>query len=229
MENQVRISTLNVRGLKNYAKRIAVFQWIKDNKIDIAVLQETYCGKSFVKKFSKSWDGKVYHSPTDSNHSRGVCVLVNKNSSCKISDIQNDKEGRKIFLNININNIDYNLVNIYCPSKVAERINFLNTLINWTREKQTSENLIICGDFNCVDDKNDRVSKLTDRSSDALSELKKSLKTVDIWRQLNPNKLDYTFIDSSHRHSNSRIDMILISEQISQFVQTCEHEACCLM
>ena len=90
---------------------------MKENKYHVSCLQETYCTKSFVKRFARPWSGKVYHSLTDSNHSRGVCVLISKNCSCKISDVECDKDGRKVIINIKVNNVDYNLVSIYCPSK----------------------------------------------------------------------------------------------------------------
>ena len=38
----LRILSLNVRGVRDRKKRIAIFQFLKDNQYEIACLQETY-------------------------------------------------------------------------------------------------------------------------------------------------------------------------------------------
>jgi exonuclease III len=49
-EHSFRIATINARGLNKEKKRISLFNWINENKIDIALIQETYC---VVSKFYK--------------------------------------------------------------------------------------------------------------------------------------------------------------------------------
>lgn len=41
MDN-LSIVSLNVRGLRG-EKRYAVYEWLKENKFDLCLLQETYC------------------------------------------------------------------------------------------------------------------------------------------------------------------------------------------
>ena len=70
-------------------------------------------------------------------------------------------------------------------------------------------NLVIGGDFNCVNDWNDRTKQKLDKSSEVLTKLKSKHNLTDIWRQIHPDKKSYTFIDPSRRDSNSRIDFFL--------------------
>ena len=70
--SKIRIATINARGLNNTSKRLSLFRWINDHSVDITLLQETYCTKDYESKFSKQWAGRIFHSHTDSSHSRGV-------------------------------------------------------------------------------------------------------------------------------------------------------------
>ena len=48
----VSIITVNVRGLHKKSKKLSLFQWLKDNRLDIIFMQETFLlemdEKSFV-------------------------------------------------------------------------------------------------------------------------------------------------------------------------------------
>ena len=42
MANNIKIISLNARGLRETKKRSNLFFWLKEKKIDICLLQETY-------------------------------------------------------------------------------------------------------------------------------------------------------------------------------------------
>ena len=44
--DRIRIVTLNVRGIRG-TKRYSIYKCLKDNKVDICLVQETYCTKEF--------------------------------------------------------------------------------------------------------------------------------------------------------------------------------------
>ena len=69
--DRINIATINARGLNNAKKRISVIEWINGHNVDIALIQETFCVKEYKKKFNFHWKGDVFHSHTDSKHSRG--------------------------------------------------------------------------------------------------------------------------------------------------------------
>ncbi|WAR01917.1 hypothetical protein MAR_008475 [Mya arenaria] len=55
-----KVVSINVNGLRNNLKRVAVFNWIKDNDYDFALLQETHCSTDFEAKiWSSQWNGNA--------------------------------------------------------------------------------------------------------------------------------------------------------------------------
>ena len=59
--NNLRIVTLNVRGLRGNT-RYSIYNWFKDNKFDICLVQESYCTKEFASEIKKGWNGELIHS-----------------------------------------------------------------------------------------------------------------------------------------------------------------------
>lgn len=79
--------SLNVWGIRDFAKRKAIFSWIKKQNADIAFLQETYSTPDLVENgVSSCHAGKMFYSH-GTNHSRGVLIynyhllLLSENST----------------------------------------------------------------------------------------------------------------------------------------------------
>ena len=98
--DKLSIATINTRGLNNTKKRVSLFNWIKENNIGITIIQETFCTKNFVSTFNIQWDGAIYHSCTDSKHTRGVCILISKAISCNVLNSVTDDKGRALLINL---------------------------------------------------------------------------------------------------------------------------------
>ena len=77
-ETNLKIITLNVRGLRDSEKRQSLIYWLKNKQIDIAFLQETYLNVKFKSKLYREWGINTFHNLTDSKHSRGVSILISK-------------------------------------------------------------------------------------------------------------------------------------------------------
>ena len=45
-EMETNIITMNVRGIGNNIKRKNLFEWYKNNKFDIILMQEVHCSKT---------------------------------------------------------------------------------------------------------------------------------------------------------------------------------------
>ena len=233
----IKLVSLNVRGLRG-DKRNTVFNWLHLNKFNISLLQETYCTSEFISKFKKGWDGNIYHCTSDSKHSRGVCVLFDKELDYTILNIHTDESGRLILINVRIEGNEYTIVNLYSPNKVTERVMFFQKVIKWINMHAISKNnLLIGGDFNCVDCDLDKTSSSSlDKSSKYLTTLKDTLCIIDSWRALNPQNSEYTFIDPSFRARNSRIDLWLTSKAVTANTKSCtivqapapDHKAVCV-
>jgi len=208
MNTEIKVLSLNVRGLNKDTKRKSLYRWINENKFDISLLQETFCTKYSLKKFN--WSGDIFHSLSNSSHSRGVAILLGKNMTYKVHSSHNDDFGRMLLLNIEINNKLYTIVNIYAPNTISERVLFfkqLDIFINTYALNKT--HLMIGGDFNCTVEQRDRASGVLDNSSTELKSFFGVNNVVDVWRALHPGDISFTYIDPSCQNKSSRIDLVL--------------------
>ena len=73
----VKIISLNARGLKDDFKRRQLFKIIREKNADIALLQETHCTKEVAKIWESEWAGKMIHSYGTSG-ARGVSILFKR-------------------------------------------------------------------------------------------------------------------------------------------------------
>ncbi len=213
--DKLKVVSLNVRGIRGN-KRHAIFRWLVDKQYDICLLQETYCTKSFISTFNRGWPGKVIHCTSDSSHSRGVCIMFKRDLDCKIIDVHRSDNGRMILANIDINGNIYSLINVYCPNDMKERVDFFGNISIWINKYVlNTSKLIIGGDFNCVNERNDRHNNSIDKSTMELCKLKTVHGLIDIWRKQHIDKVSFTYIDPSSRGYNARIDFFLCSDCIA--------------
>ena len=210
----MNIMTLNVRGLHNRTKRHNIFQWIKDNKCDIALLQETYCTEKLSCIIQNEWDGVNIHNTTTSSHSRGVSILFSNCLSVSVKDKHADEKGRKLLINVDIGDTSYCIVNLYAPNGEMDRKCFFKRATTWIRQYcKNEQNLIICGDLNCCVGNSDRTPQthLNDKSRNCMTTLMTEIKVDDVWRRTHPTIPGYTYIDKRTK-TKSRLDYILISK-----------------
>ena len=126
-----------------------------------------------------------------------------------------------MLVNLKLNNVLYRptLVNMYVHNNNDDRVQFLNSSCNWIKENAESEDrLIISGDMNCALTELDRPSGKLDKSSQSLKKLLLFTDTVDVWRPLNNETNQYTYIPNDNQRSSSRIDYILTSRYLQRFV-----------
>ena len=146
----IKVATLNVRGLNNNNKCNVIFSWVKE-LYDICLVQESYCTLANSDKFKRGWKGEILHSYSNSTHSRSVSILFNRKLDYTVLNSHTDNDGRLILANLKINNNEFTLVNIYAPNSEAERIAFFNKMKEFIKVHAVNKSkLIIGGDFNCV-------------------------------------------------------------------------------
>ena len=119
----IKVITLNVRGLLNANKRRKVFAWIKKQKCDITLLQETHCVKSKQDKFSRDWEGKSSYAVTPSPYSRGVGILFNPKLNVIVQS-SHSLDGRSLLMNVEIDNKPLTIANFYAPNDQNSRSDF---------------------------------------------------------------------------------------------------------
>ena len=74
----VHVLSNNVRGLNDPNNRFKYSYWLRENNIDIFCIQETFCTQTNVNNFERDWKGVYLHALSDSSHSRGVSILIER-------------------------------------------------------------------------------------------------------------------------------------------------------
>ena len=221
----LNICTLNVRGLRDRNKRMAIVQWFIDTKIDVLCIQESFCTKEYKNKFNKDWlpvSEKIKHCYTDSSHSRGVTIIFRKDLDLKIMSTFRTNDGRNLLINCSIDNYMFSFANMYAPCKLNDRIGFFEETSKWIKQHTTEDTaLIICGDFNSVRNKNDRTSGKIDTCSKYFENILKENKVIDVYRKHNNSDTGYTWVNPANPSQKSRLDYILSTNYINQYIKEC--------
>ena len=131
--SDLKIVSLNVRGILNPTKCNIIFNWLEDHTCDIVCLQETFCTKDNQDKIDKLWKGSSFHSYSLSSHKCGVAILFSKNFSPEVKNTYSDNIGRRLIVNFEHNQQTYSLVNIYAPAESNTRKQFFIENKSWIR------------------------------------------------------------------------------------------------
>ena len=207
----MKIASVNVRGINQRPKRLALFQWAKEKQIDILCLQETFCTSTSIPILNSDWSGLGYLSPTKSPHSRGVAIFFNENLNIEILNSFKSIDGRRLLINFQFRDQSYCIVNAYAPNEINARIKFFKKLSTWTAQNTVNESrTFLCGDLNCTLEKKDRNNNHIDRTSLYLKNLMKNLNMSDAYRVLHKDAIKYTYSNKSCT-TRSRIDYVMIS------------------
>ena len=73
----LNLISLHVRGLRG-SKRYVIYNYLKENRYHVCLLQEIFCTDEFIGKIKKGWQGEILHSCSNSKHSKGVSILFAK-------------------------------------------------------------------------------------------------------------------------------------------------------
>ena len=209
MDNtDLKIYSVNVRGLNTYKKRTILYDWLNDAKYDVIFLQETHFVEKQEYVYNSRWFGDIIHCYSESVHSRGVSILIRKNSKIELINYNRSTDGRKLLVNIRYNDKIITLINIYAPNNEKDRIEFFKKLTSWiNRHSKNLECIVLCGDFNCQID-----SERNDKSVDILKKIMKTFYLKDSWLHLGKsNEQGFTWCDGNNV-PRSRIDYVFISE-----------------
>ena len=87
-DNEFNLLSTNVRGIRTFEKRKAVFSWLVNSDVDIFFLQKTYSARDIENIWRKQWKGEVFFSH-GSNHSE---ALVRDNLDFKVHSIKVDSQ-----------------------------------------------------------------------------------------------------------------------------------------
>ena len=117
MDN-LKIVSLNTRGLRDSIKRRRVYRFIKKHKADIALLQETHCENKLEHLWSSEFGNKIIYS-NGTNRSCGVAICVSKKVVNYVHEIRRDIHGRYVIIKFKKQGYTYCIANTYAPMKTT--------------------------------------------------------------------------------------------------------------
>ena len=148
VSTSLHLISLNVRGIRDIAKRRKIFAWLRAQKADIVCLQETYWTKELENKIVLEWNGPCFFC-NGSNHSKGVSILMKKNVPVEIENVFIRNDGRTIARKFVHKTYRYLLLNVYAPTKISDKGVFFKHLLHWFKKIKKKDDFVICrGDWN---------------------------------------------------------------------------------
>ena len=219
--------SLNINGLNDRIKRIALVDWLKCMKVDVACLQETHAPshESIRKWFANS--GFRVVSSSVSNKRCGSAILIK--DSLNVKQVVRDDAGRFVQALVDFGEDQLSFISLYAPNKNPDRNAFFSSLtglIDLTRPT------FVCGDFNSVLDSDlDRLRRASytgaasSRAQDsrpALQSLLSHTETYPLWRTLHPSQTAYSWTHASGTFA-SRIDMVWAPSCLEQSIREFEY------
>ena len=224
--NNIKIISLNVRGISNFKKRSSIFNWCRNSQADLILLQETHSTVPIENLWSFEWGGKILFSH-GTNNSRGVAILFKNGSNFDVSNVYHDNYGRILSVNFVKDEVNFTLVNVYAPNIESLQIDFYDDLCNLVGGDALNVNdrIVIGGDFNCILDakldKKGGLDKIKQNVVDRIMNIADTFDLVDIWRYNNPNTCKFTW-----RQPNPlvqcRLDYFLISNSLIENIDNAD-------
>ena len=110
-----------------------------------------------------------------------------------------DNDGRILILDVQVDDADFLLINLYNANKECEQLNVLTTLCNFLSNNTDlhCKKIIFCRNFNVFFDNNYKPQRgnttLKKKSVVKLIHIKESLELCEIWRVRNLKKKRFTF------------------------------------
>ena len=214
------IGTLNIKGKltqNRQSKYKLLSEMMRMNKIAILAVQETHLNEEEAKLIEINNPRIKIINNGHYTNKLGVAFVLNqdytKNVEYKHEVIIKDRASR---LQIKIRDMELDMINIYMPNTTKAKQNTIKEIQNKI-QNTTSERSIILGDFNLVEDSLDRYPshKDNDKTVGMLSEMLKTNKMVDIWREMNKDERDFTFTQAG-TNSLARIDRIYVHENAKE-------------
>ena len=182
------ILSLYINGLSEGKKRIKLFEILINKNIDIAIQQETHSTKKTINLWEKELPGKPFWNSCKISKSSRVAIFFRKDLDIETHTILKDDEGRILCPNFSYKKQNFQIINIYAPTRNSMQPKFYKSLKQYITAKQ---NIILGGDFNMVEDLLlDRLGGNPNNTHmlglNFLTEIKKQKKLIDILEKRKP-------------------------------------------
>ncbi|HIP36189.1 MAG TPA: exodeoxyribonuclease III [Crocinitomix sp.] len=236
----MKITTWNINGIRAIINK-DFEKTITEIESDMICLQETKAQDDQVEKAIGHIEGyNLYSYSAEKKGYSGTAILsklkpINVFKGMKHlinSTLEIDTEGRVLTAEYEA----YFLVNVYVPNagqglkRLAYKEQWNKVFLKYLIKLNQTKPIIVCGDFNVahqpIDLKNDKsnynkTAGYTQVEIDGMTNML-SFGLVDIYRELNPDKEEYTYwsyrFKARERNTGWRIDYFLISKELKNKV-----------
>ena len=222
----LKISSININGFRSKHKQYMIKQFVKENKVDILFLQETFVDNNYLAKAIENTLGLNNRIIWNFGKAKscGVAILL-INENIRIENFHLDLLGRVIRLDFAADGFsNFRLVNAYFPTDTSERLEFLSTFSQYL---SGAKNIILGGDFNFILDPNlDKIGGNLAKGTTGSKTFKTILEKLhlsDCFRYLYPLKRSVTWMRSN---VGTRLDRFYISTLIKKSVASFETLPC---
>ena len=217
--SKLTIIMANVNGINNISKREQIFIHLEKFNPDIFCLVDTRITEAQYTEIRNDHNLNCFYSISDREAARGVCILVKRTLPIKITNVEKPISGNILKVTCSYDNSDFNLICIYGPNN--DNPEFYDLLFN-NISSNSETNTVIIGDFNLTMnpdlDNLNYVQARNTRARDKLKELMNIHGFVDVYRQLNENRRNYTWTNSANKKQRGRLDMAITSNSILPFI-----------
>lgn len=131
----LKIVSLNARGLNIPERRSKLLLYLHSLKTDIAFIQETHFKTDHIPRWHSRDYPTMLHATNSMAKTKGTSILIAKHVPLDITDTLIDKDGRYVGIKGHIWNMPITLINIYAPN-VAQA-----TFLAAHRKKMAQKNI----------------------------------------------------------------------------------------
>lgn len=208
------ILTLNVKGLVSHQKQLSLYQIANQNKTEICFLQETNLQQHSPIVYPNKF---VFYINPPTQASSGVAFAIEKNFHEKIQVIAHQilQPGYLQVLKIKINQQNYHLLNVYMPQAAPSALQVLQKIEIYIQQIEIESQVIIAGDWNVTTHDQDRRNCVETRTelANKLCLLIQQYQFVDVWRNFNPSKQQFSYRGLQNNNPMARLDRIYIRQR----------------
>ena len=216
---ELRVMSMNCRGLGSQQKRRDVLNYIKQAAYDVILLQDTHITTRTVPYFDALWRGKCFHS-CKTGSSRGSSILVKSTVSFNILEERMCDSGNLVILVCSIASNIYTFVSVYGPNEDNPRF---FEILEEHLDSLPSENIIIGGDLNFVMDLKKDSNYVHNNNPNAKTkfiDIMKKYDLADVWRHFHPDELQFTWLKRNPLKFG-RLDMFIASDHLLPNLSNC--------
>ena len=214
MASNLKILSLNCRGLGNKSKRIDIFSRLRDDRADIVLLQDTHWDPKIVSLVREEWNFTFLSTEYDTR-SRGTAVLFNNTFEFTLGQNHIDAHGNFCLTEIHLpEKLSIVLGSIFASNQDSPQfITDLEAIL----KQYDNPNIILGGDWNSTRDFSldnfNYLSQNHPRTTRAISNLCNTFSLVDGWRINNLQKRRYTWLHGI-TNKQARLDFFHLTDAL---------------